>query len=134
MDSKLILYAEDDPDDAFFFEMAAKRVTLQARVAIVEDGQVAIDWMSGTDKFANRDEYPMPTVLVLDLKMPRKTGLQVLDWVRSEAKLKDLPVIILSSSGEANDVKAAMDRGATRYFVKTASAREVIDYLATTFG
>ncbi|MEX2381597.1 MAG: response regulator [Opitutales bacterium] len=127
---KVILYAEDDPNDAFFFATAIRRAAIPMTVFIVDDGQSAIDWLAGQGAFADRRKYPLPSMLVLDLKMPRKCGFEVLEWVRNQKHLENLPVIILSSSGETQDKEKAKALGATDYFVKTATAREIVQYIS----
>lgn len=129
MHGKNILYAEDDPNDVVIFQMAFRRATLPHELHIVEDGQMAIDWLGGKGKYADREEFPIPDILILDLKMPRKTGFEVLEWVRKKEELEMLPVIVLSSSDDPGDVKRAYKLGATTYFVKSASYQEVIQYL-----
>ncbi|MGZ4964882.1 MAG: response regulator [Limisphaerales bacterium] len=126
---KKILYAEDDPNDVVIFKMAFKRATLPHELYVVEDGQSAIEWLQGKGQYQDRNQFPMPDVLILDLKMPRKTGFDVLEWVRANPELKTLPVIILSSSDMPADVKRAYHLGATTYFVKSASFQELVQYL-----
>jgi CheY-like chemotaxis protein len=126
----LLLYAEDDPDDACLFRMAAKRRSLPFTIAVVEDGQAAIDWLAGVGHYGDRKKHPLPTVLIVDLKMPRRSGLDVLGWARAQKGLEDLPIVVLSSSGEGRDVQQAAELGATSYFVKNASFQEILDYLA----
>lgn len=127
--SKKILYAEDDPNDVVIFNMAFKRATLPHDLYSVEDGEEAIEWLQGKGKFQDRNQFPVPDVLIVDLKMPRKTGFDVLEWVRSKPELESLPVIVLSSSDVPGDVKRAYSLGATTYFVKSASFQELMHYL-----
>lgn len=129
MHSKNILYAEDDPNDVVIFQMAFRRATLPHELHIVEDGQMAIDWLSGKGKYADREEFPVPDILILDLKMPKKTGFDVLEWARKNPEFEILPAVVLSSSDDPGDVKRAYNLGATTYFVKSASYQEVIQYL-----
>lgn len=129
MHSKNILYAEDDPNDVAIFKMAFKRATLPHKLHIVEDGQAAIDWLSGKGEYANRTKFPLPEFLILDLKMPRKTGFDVLEWMRSKPELEKVPTVVLSSSNDPGDLKRAHELGATTYFVKSASYSDVIQYL-----
>lgn len=129
MRAKNILYAEDDPDDVVIFKMVFKRATLPQLLRCVEDGERAIAWLSGEGEFANREQYPLPDILILDLKMPKKTGFEVLEWARKTREFERLPVIILSSSDDPRDVKRAYDLGATTYFVKSAAFQDVIQYL-----
>lgn len=126
---KNILYAEDDPNDLMMFQMRFNRATLPHYLYKVEDGQSAIDWLAGTGKFAARDKFPVPDLLILDLKMPKKSGFDVLEWVRNSPEYKSLRVIILSSSDDPGDVKRAYQLGATSYFVKSISFDELIHYL-----
>lgn len=126
---KKILYAEDDPNDVVIFKMGVKRAALSHEVYIVDDGEAAINWLAGKGKFQDRTQFPIPDVLILDLKMPRKTGFDVLQWVRANPTFSKMPVIILSSSDEPADLKRATALGATTYFVKSASFKELIQYL-----
>lgn len=126
---KKILYAEDDPNDAIIVNMAVKRATLPHELFLVEDGQDAIGWLEGSGQFNDREKFPKPDVLILDLKMPRKSGFDVLTWVRNKPEFEKLPVIILSSSDDPRDVKKAYSLGATTYFVKSATFQDLTQYL-----
>lgn len=127
--SDTILYAEDDSNDAFILRMALKRSGLGLTLFVIEDGQAAIDWLSGKGIYGDRGKYPLPDILMLDLKMPRKSGFDVLQFARATESFKNLPVIILSSSGEEKDIVNARRLGATTYFVKSASCQDVVAYL-----
>ena len=131
MASKVILVAEDNPDDALIFKMRFKRATLPHMLHMVEDGQKVIDWLSGQGEFSNREKHPVPDVILLDLKMPVKTGFEALEWIRSQQQFRGLPVIILSSSDDQRDVKRASEMGATTYFVKSPHLQDVLEYLRT---
>jgi CheY-like chemotaxis protein len=128
---KTILYAEDNVDDVFIFKLAFKRATLPHTLHIVDDGQQAIEWFDGIKQFADRDKHPLPQVLVTDIKMPRKNGFELLEWVRAHEVFAKVPVIVLSSSDEPRDVKRAYELGATTYFVKTPQYQDVIQFLRT---
>ena len=127
--TKNILYAEDDSNDVVIFRIAFRRATLPHALHFVEDGETAINWLAGVDVYADRAKHPLPDVLIVDLKMPRKNGFDVLKFVRQQNGLQTLPVVVLSSSDEPSDVKRAYELGATSYFVKSASYQEVIQYL-----
>ncbi|MDB6027483.1 MAG: response regulator [Verrucomicrobiales bacterium] len=127
---KVILLAEDNPDDAFIFQTMFKRARLPHLLHRVEDGQEAIVWLSGEGKYANRDQYPLPGLLLLDLKMPIKTGFEVMEWLRTQKQFKALPIVILSSSEETADVKRATELGAAKYFLKSTTFQDVIQYLS----
>jgi DNA-binding response OmpR family regulator len=116
-----VLIVEDDDNDFMFLELALVAEKFEANIRHVCDGEEAIEYLSGENDFANRDLYPMPKLMVLDVKMPRKNGFEVLAWLRQHAALATLPVIIFSSSGQPADVKRAYDLGATAYLVKPSS-------------
>ncbi len=125
----MILVAEDNPDDALIFEMMFKRAAMKGPFHIVDDGQKIIDWLSGSNGFSDRTKYPLPQAVLLDLKMPVKTGFEALEWIRSQPAYQKLPVIILSSSDDPKDLKRAADLGATKYFVKSPRLEDVLNYL-----
>ncbi|MDB6039459.1 MAG: response regulator receiver protein [Verrucomicrobiales bacterium] len=131
MTSDVILVAEDNPDDAFIVKMMFKRAGLLRTLHIVDDGQKVIDWLSGNDSFSDRIKHPLPEIVLLDLKMPVKTGFEALEWIRSRKPFEKLPVIILSSSDDPKDVKRAFELGATKYFVKSPQLQDVLEYLRT---
>ncbi len=131
MGPKTILYAEDNVDDVFIFKLAFKRATLPHSLHIVQDGQQAIDWFQGATPFSDREKHPLPHILVTDIKMPRKNGFELLEWIRRHDLFEKIPVIILSSSDEPRDVKRAYELGATTYFVKTAHYQDVVHFLRT---
>jgi CheY-like chemotaxis protein len=109
--------------------MAFRRATLPHELYVVDDGQEAIAWLAGQGNYQDRNQYPMPDVLIVDLKMPRKNGFEVIQWVRSKPELESLPIIVLSSSDIPGDVKRAYELGATTYFVKSPSFQELVQYL-----
>ena len=129
MPSKTILVAEDDPDDALIFKAMFKRATLPHNLHVVSNGQQVIDWLSGKDEYSDRSIHPLPDRVLLDLKMPVKTGFEALEWIRSQKEYQNLPVVILSSSDDERDVKRAYELGATTYFVKSPQLQDVIQYL-----
>lgn len=131
MSAKVILLAEDNPDDAFIFQMMFRRAALPQVLHMVEDGQQVIDWLSGEGAYSDRTKYPLPDCILLDLKMPIKTGFEALEWIRSQDALRELPVIILSSSDEQKDMKRARELGATTYFIKSPKLYDVLEYLRT---
>jgi CheY-like chemotaxis protein len=120
-----ILVGEDDPTDAYFFERAFKRAGLPVALHFVRDGQQAIDYLQGTGPFADRAAHPLPRLVLLDLKMPRLDGFDVLEWVRQQPSFRDLNVVIFSSSDEAKDINRAYGLGANWYLVKPHSMEEL---------
>ena len=118
MNLKPILYAEDEENDVFFLERAFKQAGIATPLVIVSDGQAAIDYCLGRDRYTNRNEYPLPCLLLLDLNMPKKSGMEVLKCIREEPNVRTLPVIILTSSLQDSDIHRAYLNGANAYLVK----------------
>ncbi len=107
-----ILHVEDSPDDAVLTEMAFRRAGAQAGIRLAADGRQAIDWLQGLDPNAAL------ACVLLDIKLPGMSGLEVLGWIRSQARFKRLPVVMLTSSLLPDDINAAYDLGANSYLVK----------------
>lgn len=120
-----ILVAEDDASDAFFLQRAFSRAGIPVTLHFVTDGQEAIDYIAGQGRFADRVAHPMPDLLLLDLKMPRLDGFDVLNWLRRQPELKHLEAVIFSGSDEAHDINRAYGLGATAYLVKPHSVEEL---------
>jgi CheY-like chemotaxis protein len=116
-----ILVADDDVHDAMLVKMAVQRASLSLQLTTVRDGQEAIDYLLGRAAFADRDSHPFPKLLLLDLKMPRLSGFDVLDFVRNQPGLRQLPIVIFSSSDDPKDIKRAYDGGANSYLCKPNS-------------
>ena len=126
-----VLMAEDDPNDVFLLERAFKAAEIRNSLHHVADGEEAIEYLSGRGKFADRAQFPLPGLLILDLKMPRKTGMDVLRWLRGVPGLRCLPVIIFSSSAQPLDVELAYQLGANVFVVKPAGLAERADFART---
>lgn len=120
-----VLLVEDDPDDRLIAQHAFERIAPGIRLKISVDGEAAVAYLSGEGAYSCRAEYPLPQVVLLDLKLPRKSGLEVLQWIRGQAALHDLPVFILSSSQERGDIERAYAFGANSYLVKQADIRAI---------
>ncbi|SRR5258706_8217724 len=117
-DRELILIAEDLEDDVFLIRRSLEKANVFNPIQVVGSGDDAIAYLKGEGKFANRSEYPPPSLLLLDLKMPRTDGFQVLRWVRQQPGLKALRVIVLTSSEDIRDVNQAYEYGANSFLVK----------------
>jgi len=102
-----ILLVEDEATDAFFFERAMKKAGVVNPLRVVTDGQQALDYLEGRGKFADRDTYPLPCLIVLDLKMPGTTGFEVLERIRGQPDLRKLVVVVLTSSVSDDDIAKA---------------------------
>jgi CheY-like chemotaxis protein len=131
MSPKYVLYAEDDENDSFFFRRGFKRVGISDPLVTVPNGQEAIDYCSGGGRFGNRVEYPRPSLILLDLNMPKKSGIEVLRWIRHEPKLRTLPVIIFTSSLQDEDIHRAYLEGANAYLVKPSDPDELVVLVKT---
>jgi CheY-like chemotaxis protein len=122
-----ILLVEDDPNDVMLMERAFRRANLANPLRVTGDGEAAIAYLSGQPPYTDRDQYPMPLMILLDLKLPRKSGLEVLAWLRQQPGLKRLPVVVLTSSREASDINRAYDLGANSYLVKPVDFDALLD-------
>lgn len=127
-----ILLVEDEPDAVMLLRHAFARAGIDHPLHVVHDGEQAIAYLRGDGDYANRSEYPLPRVVLLDLNLPRCSGIEVLHWIRGQAPLRSLPVVILTSSKERSDVRQAYAAGANSYLVKPSSLQRLIE-LATVF-
>jgi CheY-like chemotaxis protein len=118
MNNASILLAEDDPNDVMLIQRAFLKAGLGDRLQVVRDGDQAITYLSGLEKYVDRSLYPFPFLLLLDLKMPGVDGFEVLEWIRKDPALKRLLVVVLTSSNLQSDVDRAYDLGANSYLVK----------------
>lgn len=121
-----VLVIEDDPDDALFLERAFKKVGVQGFDRVLPDGEAAIAYLAGIGRYSDRGTYPLPTHVLLDLKLPKVSGLEVLGWVRGTGTLQKLPVAVLSSSGEGSDRERARALGVDAYFVKPSRTSDLL--------
>ena len=128
-DDPFILVAEDDEDDAFAMELAFEKAGLARRVWRVRNGGEAIDYLSGGGKYSDRREYPLPSLLLLDLSMSRMSGFEVLRWVRSNPRLKNLVAVVLTNSARKADLEKAYQFGADSYLIKPAGFLGFADML-----
>lgn len=123
----VILLVEDNEDDIFFMKRAIKSAAIENPLQVVTDGQQAIDYLEGTEKFSDRTQFPLPTLVLLDLKLPHKDGHEVLQWIREQPDFKTLAVIVLTTSRESIDIEKAYRLGANAYLVKPPGAPELIE-------
>jgi CheY-like chemotaxis protein len=123
----VILHVEDDPNDVLLFQRAFKKANLSVNIQSVSDGDKAVAYLSGVNGFEDREKFPLPALVLLDLKMPRKSGLEVLAWIRGQEKLRRLLVVIFTSSKHDEDINRAYDLGANSYLVKPVGFDILVD-------
>jgi len=127
---KTILLVEDDENDVFFMRRALQKAKVNVPLQVVMDGQSAVDYLEGKAEYADRTRYPLPALLLLDLKLPYLHGFDVLAWIGQQPALQGLPVVILTSSPEDRDRTRAKTLGARAYCVKPPSAEMVLEIVA----
>lgn len=113
-----ILLAEDREDDIVLIQRAFQKGGIRNPLFVVRDGEEAINYLTGVFPFSDRERFPIPALLLLDLKMPRMDGFEVLAWLGTQPDFKDLPVVVLSSSPDDSDIQKARQLGARDYFIK----------------
>lgn len=113
-----VLHVDDDPNDTTLLQVACARAAVDFELLNISDANEAVDYLSGAGKYADRARYRFPELVLLDLKMPRATGMDILKWIRGHSDLKHLPVFVLSGSEFKGDIHLAYDGGADSYLVK----------------
>lgn len=122
-----ILLVEDNEDDVFFMRRAVSRSGVECSLQLVRDGQAAMDYLQGSGQYADRSQYPLPILVFLDLKLPYLHGFEVLEWIRRESTLKDLCVLILTSSPEERDRQRAVELEAKAFYVKPPTPEMIVE-------
>ena len=126
-----ILLVEDDGNDVLLLQRAMRAASLVNPVYVAATGDAAVAYLEGTGVFGDRAMHPLPVLMLLDLKLPGRSGHEVLEWVRGRPQLRRLPVVVLTSSNQADDVNRAYDLGANAYLVKPGSAESLRDLVRT---
>lgn len=122
-----VLLVEDDPDDVLLTQIAFEKARLANPLEVVRDGEEAIAYLSGAKQYSNRERYPLPILLLLDLKMPKVNGFQVLEWLRAHKELSRIPVAVMTSSNDDPDVRKAYELGAHSYLIKPPDAVALLE-------
>ena len=127
--SKTVLLIEDDRDDALLMGHAWVKADLPVPIHVASDGEEAINYLDGRGSFADRATHPQACLVLLDLHLPRKSGFDVLHWIRGQSKLASLPVAVLSASRQRADVDKAYALGASSYLVKPSTLGELVEMM-----
>ena len=122
-----ILIVEDNDDDLFILQRALRTAGVAETIRNVSDGEAALDYFSGKATYRDRSAFPLPRLVLLDLKLPKVHGHDVLSWIRKQPALTGVVVIVLSSSKEPADIEKAYAYGANAYLVKPSAINELVD-------
>jgi CheY-like chemotaxis protein len=134
LDKLNVLLAEDDENDVILFRRAFAKVEGEIALHVVEDGVEAISYLRGEGRFSDRAKYPFPTMLILDLKMPRVDGLGVLRWLADHEDCAIIPALMFSSSSQSRDIQEAFGLRVNAYFNKPSNPEELASLLNTIFA
>ncbi len=124
--SLTVLTVDDSNDDTLLLRRACQRAKVKFSLKAVDDGTKAIAYLSGLDDFSDRARHPLPNLVLLDLKMPIKTGFEVLDWLRSQPQFKTLPVAVFTASQHDADVRNAYRKGANCFLIKPVEYEDLV--------
>jgi len=125
--NRLILLVEDNDDDVFLMKRALKGAHVLNPLHVVEDGNAALNYLNGNGEYADREIYPIPAIVFLDLKLPYVSGFEVLEWIRRQKDLDSMVVIVLTSSNEPSDLSRSYALGANSYLVKPPTPDQLSD-------
>jgi CheY-like chemotaxis protein len=128
-DAVRVLVAEDQDAEIVIYQHAFRRCGV-TNITYVRDGLEVIEYLSGKNQYADRDKYPFPTCMLLDLKMPRVDGMEVLQWMLDNASCRVIPTVMMSNSGIPSDINKAYLLGVNAYFIKPTRLNEMVDVLA----
>ena len=129
-----VLYVEDDPNDRLFVERAFKKAGVPVELQAVSSVEEAVRYLSAGGAYSDRERFPAPAFLILDLKLTGMSGFDILEWARKQGESKLLPIAILTSSRQESDVRRAYEAGATTYFVKPADTEDLHSLIKTLAG
>ena len=127
MNNTCILQVEDEANEVFLLQRAFLQAGITNPVQVATDGQMAIDYLIGMGRFADRSKYPLPGLILLDLKLPRRSGREVLEWVRSQPSLNKIVVIVFTSAQYMGDVSLAYELGANSFIIKPVDFAQYVE-------
>lgn len=126
----VVLLVEDDVFDVQLIQTALRRTPGEIDLVRVDDGDKAVDYLAGKAPFDDREKYPFPVTMLLDIKLPKRSGFEVLLWLRSQGgPIRRLPTLMFTSSKHQVDINLAFERGANAYLTKPDSIRELTSLL-----
>ena len=128
---RTILLVEDEPTDAALITRAFEKAKVKNPVIHLVDGDQVLRYLAGKGEYADRVKYPLPAVILLDLKLPGATGMQILQWMRVQGEIKRIPVVVLTSDESPKTIDSAYDLGANSYLVKPGNPAEVVRMVQT---
>lgn len=124
-----VLHVDDDPNDTELLRAAVRRANAPFLLQNAEDADKALAYLNGEGNFGDRRLYPLPKLILLDLKMPRTTGFEILKWVRKHPELGELPIVVLSGSELRDDIRQAYEVGASSYLVKPLGFEALVEMI-----
>ena len=126
-----ILLVEDSEDHVFLVRHAMKRAGITARLEVATSGEQAIEYLGGTNRYSDWAQFPLPSIVLLDLKMPKMSGFDVLKWIRQQPGLKPLRVAMLTSSDLPSEVRMAHELGANIFLTKPVDLERLVEIMKT---
>jgi CheY-like chemotaxis protein len=130
-ETAVILLVEDSDDDVVLIRRAFEKAFIPTPIQVVHNGEAALMYLKGEGIFSNRAEYPLPNIVLLDLKLPGMDGFAVLSWIRKQPGVQTLPVIVLTTSNRISDVNRAYRLGANSFFVKEIDFDRSVEFAKT---
>ena len=131
MNGGTVLYVEDEENDVFIMQRAWKEAGIVNPLKVVTDGAQAIQYLAGEGKFLDREQFPMPSLVLLDLKLPKESGFNVLKWIRNNPAIHTLLVVVLTSSNHPEDIHRAHALGANAYLIKPTTPDGITELAAS---
>lgn len=126
-DNDILLLVEDNSNDVMLLRRALSKVGSTTEMHVVRDGDEALAYLRGEGRYSDRPLHPLPGLILLDLKLPKKSGQEVLEWLSKQPGLNSIPVVVLSTSQQVADVNAAYECGANSYLVKPVLFDELVE-------
>lgn len=126
-----ILLVEDNADDVMLIQRAFRRANVDTALTVLGDGDSAVAYLAGEGSYADRAQHPLPQLMLLDLKLPCRSGLEVLEWARARTDFRALVVVVLTSSRESRDVHRAYELGANSFLVKPVEFDKLLEMVRT---